>query len=109
MANACRPSKPNPGCLNVKFKVGQIKLKVPPMGSLEEACLLDGTITGRRVEVVHIDILLKNRKTFGPSAESRAYPMQVALAMGANEIHLWPTPHKSGEIILKYYPPMITI
>lgn len=88
----------------MNFRKGQKILRPKPLiASLEYAYLWDTKAnTGVALEVVHITTLLANRKRY----TSTAWPMQVALAMGENAVHLWPTPHKGGEIKLRYYPPM---
>lgn len=86
----------------MKFRKGQTILKVPPMGALEGATL---QLAGMQVmiAVTHMDDLIKMRKKYPPE---KAWPMYCALALGAHEVHLWPTPHKGGAIKLRYYPPM---
>jgi len=87
----------------MKFRKNQKLITMPPMGSLESVALV--TPEGHQVilGVMHIDDLVKERKR---NPEARAWPMYVALAMGAYELHLWPVPHKAGELKIRYYPPM---
>lgn len=87
----------------MKFRKGQKVLHVPPMGALEGANLVTDGGSQIALGVMHIDDLVKERKR---NPEERAWPMYVALALGAHEVHLWPIPHKSGELKLRYYPPM---
>ncbi len=85
----------------MKFRKGQKVLKVPAMGALLWAYLENPGGTPRQLEVVHIDNLVRMRKQYG---SEQAWPMQCALAMGAHEVHLWPTPHRAGAIKMMYYP-----
>lgn len=87
----------------MKFRKDQGVLKVPPMGALEAASLVTSEGSQILLGVMHIDDLVRERKK---NPKARAWPMYVALALGAHEVHLWPVPHKAGEIKLRYYPPM---
>lgn len=89
----------------MKFRKGQRVLTVPPIGSLEAVTLIaDGVVAV--VAVVHIDDIVKMRKG---SAQEQAWPMYAALALGAHEVHIWPTPHRKGELKIRYYPPMLEV
>lgn len=86
----------------MKFRKGQKVLTVPPMGELLEAVLdVDGVEI--RLSVVHMGQIQDCRKRY---TQGTAWPTMAALALGASEVHLWPTPHKAGVLRLRYYPPV---
>jgi len=87
----------------MKFRKDQGVVKVPPMGLLDSVNLIAPSGAQIMLGVMHIDDLVKERKK---NPKARAYPMYVALAMGAHELHLWPVPHKAGELKIRYYPPL---
>lgn len=73
------------------------------MGSLESALLRTPDGQTEHVHVSHMVDIQNKRKRY---ASDKGWPMICALASGANEVHLWPTPHAAGEIKLEYYPPL---
>lgn len=85
----------------MKFRKGQKALTVPPIGELLEAVLvLDQAEV--RLSVVHMEQIVDFRKRY---SDGTSWPTMVALARGASEVHMWPTPHKGGTIRLRYFPP----
>lgn len=86
----------------MKFRKGQKVLQAPAMGSLESATLIAAGVEAV-LAVVHMDDVVKMRKR---GSQEQAWPMYIALAVGAHELHLWPTPHRLGTLKVRYYPPM---
>jgi hypothetical protein len=70
------------------------------MGEVLEAWL---DFPDRVVElsVINMASMQAKRKQY-PNEE--AWPMCIAHALGAHEVHLWPTPHKAGNVRIRYYP-----
>lgn len=87
----------------MKFRKGQEKIKVPPIGELIDAVLVIGDMEVR-LSVVNMEQLHEHRMRY--NQDERAWPVMAALARGAPEVHIWPTPHKGGTIKLRYYPPI---
>lgn len=84
----------------MKFRKGQKALKVPPMGDLIGA-YLDFPGGGNPLQLVHMDYIQQMRKRY---PKDQAPPAMIAHALGANEVHLWPTPDRGGVIKITYYP-----
>jgi hypothetical protein len=89
----------------MKFNAGWGKIKFDDgvlIGSLEQVTLIaDGVSVA--LAIVPMEEIQRLRKRHN---QERAWPMYVGLAYGENAIHLWPRPHKSGELKIIYYPPM---
>lgn len=86
----------------MKFKKGQKKIDIPPIGELLGASLQRAALD-LPLQVVHMEEIQKMRKRY-PKEE--AWPMMAAHALGVDEVHLWPTPHKGGEVKIRFYPPV---
>lgn len=84
----------------MKFRKNQRVIKVPPIGELLYVWLVGEAHI--QLQVVHMEKIQELRKR---QSQERAWPFMAALAQGADEIHLWPTPHKGGELKIRYYPP----
>ena len=52
------------------------------------------------LQVVHMTQIQKMRKNH---TGRTSWPMFIAHALGADEVHLWPTPHKAGVVKIKFY------
>lgn len=93
----------------MKLVAGKHKYRLPPVGQVVSATVVlpaAGAGSESRIDLTEVDLRkLAETVSLNPrvGADTPAF-----YAHDGEDLHVWPTPHRSGVLIVRYYPPMET-